>query len=255
MQQRDFHLQRMNQFLRRSSGERNGRNNAPIRPSLTVSRQCGSRCNEIQKSLVEYLDEVDPTTTSGWACFGQSLIGKLIEDRRLRESAPPFSASDLRFPLAPALQETLRSSPSHETLFDHCADAIRLLCDMGNAIIIGRAGNFVTADLGNTFHVRLVGSETTRTAYTRQRYQLDEEKAKTIVEQVDLSRKKFVRRHAHADVGDTSAYHLVINTDNISDKTLVRIIGDSLIEWAEKEADTPEVALFPFSPGKALPHP
>jgi hypothetical protein len=97
MQQRNFYLQRMNRFLRRSPSNGSDRSSELPRPSLTISRQCGTRCNEIRRKLVEYLDSITPSVTHGWACFGQCVIGKLIEDRRLDGVGPSFSEKTFNF--------------------------------------------------------------------------------------------------------------------------------------------------------------
>jgi hypothetical protein len=106
MQQRNFYLQRMNRFLRRSPSNGSDRSSELPRPSLTISRQCGTRCNEIRRKLVEYLDSITPSVTHGWACFGQCVIGKLIEDRRLDGVGPSFSEKTFNF------QSLQISSPS-----------------------------------------------------------------------------------------------------------------------------------------------
>ena len=110
---------------------------------------------------------------------------------------------------------------------------------MGNALVVGRAGNFVTSDLSNTFHVRLIGSEIKRTACIRERFQLSRDEAEKLVRQTDRSRANFVKRYAGADIDDTGAYHLILNTDNLSDEVLVRIIGDSVVEWANEKVSAP----------------
>jgi hypothetical protein len=81
MQQRNFYLQRMNQFLRRSPSNGSNRSSELPRPSLTISRQCGTRCNEIRRKLVDYLDSIASSVTHGWACSGQSVIVEFAQER------------------------------------------------------------------------------------------------------------------------------------------------------------------------------
>jgi cytidylate kinase len=247
MEQRNFHLQRMEQFLRGHFAQRGQPSGEEARPSLTISRQCGTRCDRIRRDLVEYLESIDESTVHGWACFDQSLIGKLIEEQMLRNQCVKFRPEKSRMQVSAQLAKTLQLPAERWTLFNHCANTTRSLCEIGNAIILGRAGNFVTADLANTFHVRLVGTESIRRDYTRERYNLSEEEAGSILEQVDHSRTQFVKRFADAEIGDSSHYHLVINTDHISDEILVRIIADSLIEWSQREwSDRRKIAPMPL---------
>lgn len=246
MQQRNFHLRRMEQFLRHAPAAGNLTGDGIPRPSLTISRQCGTRCSEISRGLVEYLSEIDESATHGWAYFGQALIGKLIEEQKLLCSKPHFRIDCLKFPVSERLVDCLEKPNPPETLFDRCTEMIRKLCHSGNAVIAGRAGNFVTADLPNTFHVRLIGSPESRIAYTRKRYRYSDGEARHVVKQVDESRSRFVKRHADADIADSSSYHMVINTDQISNEKLIRIIGDSLIEWAgEPNLSSSSITPFP----------
>ena len=164
---RDFHRQRMMSYLRGQLAEASSRKDPrQTSPSLTLSRQCGSGTSRIGRALVEYLDEIDESAVHGWAFFDQSLIGKIIEENLLPETPEPYQPDQAKFPIPPLLRETLERPRSEWCLFNHSASTIRHLSRIGNSVIAGRAGNFVTSDHENTFHVRLVGSEAKRIAYT-----------------------------------------------------------------------------------------
>lgn len=244
---RDFHRQRMTTYLRgqlAESGSRDVPQNAA--PSLTISRQCGSGTNRIGRKLVEYLDQIDESAVHGWAFFDQSLIGKIIEENLIPEIPDPYVPENAKFPISPMLEEALNRPRSEWCLFNHLASTMRRLSRLGNAVIVGRASNFVTTDHEHTFHVRLVGSETKRIAYTRSCFELTSKEAEKLVRKTDQSRARFVRRYTGMEVDDASAYHLILNTDNLRDEVIVRIIGDSLIEWAS-EKDSPAITRGNFS--------
>lgn len=228
----------MEKFLRSRLAEEFQGRDVQFRPSLTVSRQCGTGTSKIERSLVEYLDEVDESAVHGWAGFDQSLIGKIIEDHKLPNSMEPYLAEEAKFPILETLEEALKLQPSKWTLFHYSAATIRTLCRMGNALVVGRAGNFVTSDLGNTFHVRLIGSELRRISRVRERFRMNQEEAERLVRKTDRSRSNFVKRYTGSDIDDTGAYHLVLNTDNLAPEVIIRIIGDSVIEWANAKEDS-----------------
>lgn len=231
---RDFHRQRMTLFLRRQLAGNGRTEDEPCAPSLTISRQCGSGSSRIGRALVEYLDEIDESAVHGWAYFDQSLVGKIIEERLLPEKVQPYSPGNEKFLIDPRLRETLGRPAAEWTLFNHSASTIRHLSSLGNAVLVGRASNFVTVDRKNVFHVRLVGSESKRIAYTRNHFHLSNEEAEMLVRKTDQARARFVRRFTGMEVDDPAAYHLILNTDNLPDDVIVRIIGDSLIEWAHE---------------------
>ncbi|MEM6280320.1 MAG: cytidylate kinase-like family protein [Verrucomicrobiota bacterium] len=239
----------MEKFLRSRLAEEFQGSDVPVRPSLTLSRQCGTGTSKIERSLVEYLDEVDESAVHGWAGFDQSLIGKIIEDHKLPKEMEPYLMDEAKFPILETLEEALRLQPSKWNLFHYSASTIRTLCRMGNALVVGRAGNFVTSDLANTFHVRLIGSELRRIARVRERFQMSQDEAEHLVQKTDRSRSHFVKRYTGSDIDDTGSYHLVLNTDNLSPDVIVRIVGDSVIEWANgsngKEDLTDRLRLLP----------
>ncbi|NNE90290.1 MAG: cytidylate kinase-like family protein [Verrucomicrobiales bacterium] len=232
----------MERYLQCRLAEDHAETAARFRPSLTVSRQCGAGMSRIGEELISYLDEVDDSTETGWALFDQSLVTKVIEDHKLTNSVEPFLTENTKFPIVDALEQLLNLHPSEWTLFNYTADTIRRLCHLGNSIIVGRAGNFITADLKNTFHVRLVGSKEKRTASVSEQRGISLKAAEDIVQEIDKSRQKFVKRHTGSDVNDPNAYHLVINTDNLPDKVLVRVLADSLLEWAVESEESRKVA-------------
>ena len=124
--------------------------------------------------------------------------------------------------------------PGQWSLFNYSAETIRKLCSLGNAVVVGRAGNFVAADLNNTFHARVVGARENRTAYTASRYQVPLARARQIVDQTDKERKKFVRRYANARIDDSRYYHIVVNTDDLSTDSAARILAESMLDWAHE---------------------
>lgn len=225
----------MEHFLRTRLSEETYMRDKRPRPSLTISRECGAGMDKIGCALVDHLSEVDDSTDLGWALFNQGMIGKIVEDQHLPKNVSPFLTEKTKFPVADALEQLLNLHPSEWTLFNYSADTMRNLCRLGNAIIVGRAGNFVTADLPYTFHVRLVGTPAKRIEHTASRHQISIERATDVVQETDKSRMKFVRRYAKAKVDAPIGYHLVINTDDLSPETAARIIGDSLLEWAHQK--------------------
>jgi hypothetical protein len=202
-----------------------------IRPSLTLSRQAGARANTIGKRLVQYLDQFDETADHGWAVVDQRLVAKVIEDHKLPDSVAQYLPEDVRNPVSDTLEEILGLHPSSWTLFHYTVQTIRKLCALGNVIVVGRGGNLVTGDFPNTFHVRLVGAVENRVRQAREGYGMNAAEARNWVKETDHARARYVKRHLDSDIDDPVGYHLVINTDRISDSLAARIIGDSLLEW------------------------
>ncbi len=210
-----------------------GRTDVSERPSIMISREAGARGLEIGARLVDYLTQFDDTAEHGWALFDQSLVTHVIETNQLPESIREY--------LTPAVSETpphevieaMRETPAGEwTLFQHSADAIRRLCRLGNVIILGRGANFLTQDLPNAFHVRLVGEPHRRALCVEETLGLAPEEARAYLEATDQARSRYVQRHLNRQINDPAAYHLMLNSTRLDEATTARIIGDSLMEWA-----------------------
>jgi len=230
---RDFLQDRMEKYLQRiHQGDLLREREFPP-TTLTISRQCGAGFNRLERHLLEYLDHASSLDGVGWAVFDQSLLGRIVEAGRSLPGTEPFFRQNSKFPVSKTLEEFLNLPADQWTLFNYTASTIRSLARNGNAIIIGRAGNFITSDLANTFHVRLVADKEGRTEETARRYGIPVDEATEMVVETDKARARFVKRYTGADIDDASCYHLVMNTRSLADELVVRIIGDSFLEWSQ----------------------
>lgn len=234
--ERSLLLSRMENFLRERPGL--GSSNfqpgegSEIPPSLTISRQCGAGFCRIERSLLEYLDELEGSDFGSWALFDQSLLGRYIDSLPLPSCKVHFEATQAKFPILPPLQAQFSKPQEDWTLFNHSANAIRQLCQSGRCVIVGRAGNLVTCDLANTFHVRLVADKSKRIRFISRRFDLNPAEAGELVEETDKSRARFVKRNTGAEIDDATFYHLILNTESIPDEVAIRVIADSMHEWS-----------------------
>ena len=207
------------------------------RPSVTISRQAGTRSFEIAKHLEDYLTQFDESAEHGWALIDKGVLAGVIENHHLPEKLPepliPFERGPTPHPVVQRIQDT---PPSEWTLFQHSADAIRRLCRLGNVVVLGRGGNFLTHDLSNVFHVRLVGEVSHRSRQVEQALRLSPSEALAYLESTDRARSAYVERHLDRSISDPASYHLTLNLDRISPITAAHIIGDALIEWAGERA-------------------
>ncbi len=208
-----------------------------LKPSLTISREAGARAISVSEHLTAYLTDLDETSSAngGWKVYEQTLVDQVIEEHQLPKEIEAHMPEDGAHFLDDVLREVLVAHPNDWTLFHHTVDTIRRLSRQGHAIIVGRGANFIATDLPNTFHVRLIGSLEKRIAHIQKKFAISPEEARAYVSQTDRARKRYVKSHLHRDIADPHFYHLVLNTDDLPIATLVRMIGDTLLQWA---ADT-----------------
>ena len=114
------------------------------------------------------------------------------------------------------------------------SETILHLAELGNAIIVGRGANIITARLPGMLHVRLVGSLEQRVAHVRQFDHLDRKDALKRIEWEDGGRRRYLKEHFGKDVDDPLLYHFVINTDRVALEDAAKTVG----AFAQNHPDT-----------------
>lgn len=202
-------------------------------PSITLSRQAGARAVSIGEKLVQSLQEDSPLKDPHWTLFDQDLVRTIVEDNDLPPGTEQDMPEDSVSMIGDAVREVFRKKPSDWTLFEHTVHTIRKLCDMGHAIVVGRGGNHIAADLANTFRVRLVGSFACRRDHVMEKFGMTEKAADDYLDTRDNGRRRYVKAHLGEDIEGPASYDLIINTDRLSDDTVVSIIIHAVASWSD----------------------
>ena len=92
---------------------------------------------------------------------------------------------------------------------------IRKIADEGNAVVIGRGGQYILKDFENVFHILLVADKEERIRFMEEKYELMPRQARQKVEMEDKRRVNLYRKFGKEDYEDPSHYHLIINTSKI----------------------------------------
>jgi cytidylate kinase len=151
---------------------------------------------------------------------------------RLAELLPESSKSLL----AEMLDNLRGKQPSASKVVEQTVETIWQLAEGGHVILVGRAGNVITAKLKNVFHVRLVGSLEKRIARVEEVYDFDRSAAEKYVKSQDSAKKLYLKEYFGQDIDDPRLYHLIINTDLISYEDAARLIGDAVNHWFKPPA-------------------
>lgn len=97
----------------------------------------------------------------------------------------------------------------------------------GHVILIGRGASFITGDMPNVFHVRLIASLEKRIARVQQRENLSPKEAANFIARTDRGRERYVKAYFRARVKDDLHYHLVLNTDRVPLPSAAELIGQA----------------------------
>lgn len=203
------------------------------RPSITISRQLGSRGITIGNVLTRLLQKEKKSYEKGWSVFDRNLVQKVLEDHNLPAKIEQYMPEDHVNELKSDLEELLGLHPSNWTLIHHTAETILKLARLGHVIIVGRGSNVITLGLSNVVRVRLIGSEAVRVARVCDKHEVTGHEAQEMIKKDDSARRAYVKENFDRDIDDAMTYDLVINTDRLSDEAVARIILEAVREKSQ----------------------
>jgi cytidylate kinase len=197
--------------------------------AVTISRQTGCGAVIVAGKLAHYLQQHSPPDAPKWTVFDRELMDKVLADHNLPKYLAKFLPEDRASQIEDTLADIFGVHPPTHTLVEQTAETMLQLAELGDAIIIGRAGNIVTARLPHVLHVRLVAPledriericrDDHKTPAEARRFCLEEEQART----------RYVKTYFRADINDPLLYHLTINTSRMGCDSAARIIGDAVL--------------------------
>jgi cytidylate kinase len=195
---------------------------------ITISRQAGTGAHVLAEELVARLDALAPAGSCPWTVFDRNLVDRVLQDHDLPSRLAAYMPEDRASELSDIVDELFGLHPHSRNLVRKTADTILHLAELGNVVVIGRAGNVVTGKLDHAFHVRLVGSREGRIARTQEYLHLAPAAAADHVRHEDLARQRYVKKYYAADIDDPLLYHLVVNMDRVSHAEAARMIVESV---------------------------
>jgi cytidylate kinase len=209
-----------------------------VRRAVTISRQAGCGAVLVAEQLAHYLQHHSPASQARWTVFDRELMEKVLADHNLPKYLAKFLPEDRASQIEDTLADVFGVHPPTQKVVQQTAETILQLAELGDAILIGRAGNIVTAKLPNVLHVRLVAPledriericrDDHKTAAEARRFCLEEEQA----------RARYVKTYFNADINNPLLYHLIINTSRVGCENAARIIGEATLRLG-REPDRP----------------
>ena len=188
---------------------------------ITISRQIASFGDEVATELSKRL--------------GYSFVNrKMLEADLLKHgiSEEKLSKYDER---KPGFWASL--ARDRDEYFDYLREAVYERAKNGNCIFIGRGGFAILRDIPGCYNIRLIASDAVRVSRLMNEFSWPEKKAQALLQESDTNRRGFHKCFFNIDQEDSSNYHMVLNTDNISAETGAQIIQHSCeATLLEKEA-------------------
>lgn len=212
-------------------------------PCITISRETGAGADVISQKLVEILQKYKKENLPDWTIFDRNLIEKVLEDHHLPKTLSELFDEKKHSSIISFASELLAAQPAIHTLVHKTTQTILSLAEIGNVIIIGRAGNLVTAHMTNSFHVRLVAPIEDRIKYVQEHCGYDYKKAVDFLKEDDQERKNYIKTYFHKQIDDPLLYHLILNTRRFNFEHAAKIIADCVLRMFPKSFNLPEERL------------
>jgi cytidylate kinase len=192
------------------------------RPCITISRDPGSGGTEVARRLARDLD-MDLVGSkiiqqvAARADMSEKVIASLDEKEvRLRDS------------WLDSLLRTRHMWPNEYVCY--LMKVIGTIGKQGNAIIIGRGGQFILPP-EETFRVRLIAPQDVRIQNVMRDSVTDFENAERYVYKTEADRNAFHHKHFGADWTNPVYYDLIVNTGSLGIEGTVAVVKAAFAEW------------------------
>ncbi len=200
-----------------------------VRRAVTISRQAGCGAVLVAEKLTRYLQQHAPPDGVAWTVFDRELMDKVLADHNLPKYLAQFLPEDRASQLEDTLADIFGVHPPAQKVVQQTAETMLRLAELGGVILIGRAGNIVTAKLPHVLHVRLVAPLEDRI----ERICHDEHKSPAAARHFCLdeeqARARYLKTYFNADINDPLNYHVILNTSRVGYDNAARLIGDAVL--------------------------
>ena len=198
-------------------------------PCFTIAREFGCQAYPLAEELVRRLN----ARTSGdpWVIIDRQILdevaklsGYSVEQIEKSQDTPAS--------LKALFSMFLDNSRAEETeIFTHMRSVIRGFAKRGNCILIGRGAAFVTQDLPNCIHLRLVASYEFRLQKIMASHKFSRPEAEKYIALHQQQREDFVKRFAEGRLEDPAIYHLIINNSLLPVEKIASLADEYMIRY------------------------
>lgn len=189
---------------------------------ITINREFESRGSEIAQAVAKRLDlpYVDKfLVTESAAKSGISEAAIQARDEKL--------ASRFAYSQAEAAQyygSATSPMPTNEAVAEVQFKIIREIAAEGPCLIVGRCANYLLKDREDVLDVFVHAGRDYRVKRTMESFGLSESKAVRLLKRTDKARKAYYKNYTGMDWNDPNSYHMVLNSDKISEELCVELI-------------------------------
>ncbi len=194
-------------------------------PVITVSREFGCEGYALAEELKEILDE---KTEHPWTIFDNALIKMILEDRDYSKHLLESLGERAQF-MDDLIDMISPSWDSEEEAFQSIVESVFSIAHKGYAIIVGRGAFFITRNLPNCHHIRLVAPLEFRAQAISDRLNVSQEEAVEIVKRKEEERALFLKRFLNCELS-ADQFHVVFNSSKAPIKHIAKTFANFIGE-------------------------
>jgi len=186
--------------------------------NLTISQQKGSNGIELGKAIAKRL---------GWQVYDKEIVNYIAENTQVRKHMVELFDERSRTEMDTLISTILdKNSINKEIYFKQLTKTLITLGRHGNAVIIGRGGNFILPD--NMALKIFVARDFSDRIKQVSKNAADAAGAEKELKKNDIVRSLFIRKHFGKDADHPSHFDLVINLSKVDFSTAENIIISAL---------------------------
>jgi len=166
---------------------------------ITISRGSCRRASEIAEKLAQKL---------GYRCVAREILLKASKDFDIPEVKLVHAIQD-----APSVFDHLKDGKRKYTAF--IREAFLEYIQKDNVVYHGFAGHFFTREIPNILKVRIIANIDFRIKVVMEKENVSEEKARKLIYNIDVERRKWSMYLYGIDTNATELYDLVLQIDSL----------------------------------------
>ena len=191
-----------------------------VGPVIAITREPGCGGESIARTLADEL---------GLVLYDWEIVKQIAKDARVSEQVVATLDEKHRSELEEWLTDFAGGVGLSEYQYlQSLRKVLFTVAAHGNAIIVGRAANFLLPPEKKTLGLCLVAPLDVRVKNIMQKLHVSQEDARKNIASTEREHRLLVKQIGHADISDATHYHIVINTALVAAETIVRIVKEIL---------------------------
>lgn len=188
---------------------------------ITISRQFGCDGHPLVETL---LSKLHGRGEAEWFVLDRTKLAEVSGDEKITEDTLKFLETFGYSNMKSYIREALFGAPSQATTVAKIAKIMRLLAMRGHVIFLEGGSQFLTKELKNGHHFRVVAPKDWRISNHAKRWGLSESDSRKAVTSEGERRAGFVNNYLHEDIGEPTNYTMMLNNAQISVDAMANLI-------------------------------